>query len=122
MDHVMLRDCLWLLDESDDHRLMCEVILARDGFEVVPFENVTRLLQFRPPVAPTLAVIDAWSARSHEQATAALIPGERLLVTATTRHHEEMWRALGASMVLLKPYRVDVFRASVRALALPVGP
>jgi DNA-binding NtrC family response regulator len=115
----MLRERLWLLDESEDNRLMCEAILARDGFEVVAFDSVTRLLQFPPAGAPTVAVVDAWSARSHEKATSALIPADRLLVMATTRRHQEMWRSIGASVVLLKPYHVDIFRASVRALALP---
>ncbi len=113
---MVQRPRLWLLEEDPDNRLMCAELLEFDGFSVIAFESPGGFLgqASRPPRA---AVVDAWTARSHEAAAVARIPAKRIVVTATLPSHERLWKKLGAACVVSKPFSIDLFRAAVRSLA-----
>jgi len=105
----------WVLDLDADTRDVVTNVLEQEGFVVLPFEFTSDLIGLRA-AEPTVAVIDAWTARySPRQTCAALAHGGVILMT-TSEEQERVWASLGVNQVLRKPFAADALRAAVRVM------
>jgi DNA-binding response OmpR family regulator len=110
-----------LLEADEDNRELEAEALAAAGIAVAAFATPLELVAERAgAVAPTVAVVDAWTAQGYEQQVRGVLSPAHLVVLTTSRHQEATWRSLGATRFLYKPFAPPALRDAVAAVAIDV--
>jgi DNA-binding response OmpR family regulator len=104
-----------VVEESEDNRALIVELLVSAGLEVVAFARIEDLIA-EGDRAPALAVADAWTVWQRERELCAVVPSRSLLVLTTAEVHTSVWRELGATRILRKPFYTTEFLQSVREL------
>jgi DNA-binding response OmpR family regulator len=113
-----------LAEDDEDVRALAELVLRREGFEVMAVSNGIAALEAADARAPAVAVLDVsmphldgyeTARRLRERSATASVP-IMLLTARVTEADRERGRLAGVDMQLDKPFSPTALAGRVRAL------